>query len=267
MKHVVTQPRDAFSTSDGRLAIHQVPAWRDNLIWLVHCVETGTVAAVDGPEAEPALEYCRRHNWNLGVVINTHTHRDHIGINQALDKLGLLQSMTVYGPALKASAVPGLTDPVTEGDVVRIGNVEGRVMLTEGHIDGHVSYVFDDVVFCGDTMFGAGCGYLFDGPPEKMHDSLQRLAALPEGTRVCCAHEYTEDNLLFAWSLEPDNPALIQRIREVVALRAQGGCSVPSTIGEERATNPFVRVPNAAEFARRRALKDAKAYKSLRLPQ
>jgi hydroxyacylglutathione hydrolase len=165
---------------------------------------------------------------------------------------------------------------------VSFGGVDGHVLLTEGHLDGHVSYIFEDVLFCGDTLFGAGCGYLFDGPPSAMHESLQRLAQLEDGTRVCCAHEYTEDNLRFAWSVEPSNSALRDRIQSTWAIRAQGKSSVPSTIGVERATNPFIRVhsaelrgqlkaempelrldDDAAVFAATRALKDGKAYKTI----
>lgn len=281
MRHVVTRPRDPFTTSDGRLEVHQIPAWQDNLIWLAVCTETREAAVVDGPEADGVLAYCEAHHLTLTTIFNTHTHMDHVGVNHALAKLGKLDGLRVFGPGRKASDVPGITDPLDDGDTARIGEAEAKVLLTEGHIDGHISYVFDDVVFCGDTLFGAGCGYLFDGPPEKMHASLTRLMELAPETRVCCAHEYTEDNLRFAWSVEPDNEALRERIRSVWALRARGECSVPSTIGQERATNPFVRHtsstllatvrdawPNrtldtpASIFAATRALKDQKEYKS-----
>ena len=183
------------------------------------------------------------------------------------------------GFAGRADDIPGLTEPVRAGDTVRFGELEGRVMLTEGHLDGHVSYVFGDVVFCGDTLFAGGCGYLFDGPPATMFDSLLRLASLPGGTRVCCAHEYTQDNLRFALSVEPDNPALVARAEAVERIRAAGGCTLPSTIAEERATNPFLRpgAPTlvqrvgqameasldtpAAVFAATRALKNRGDYK------
>ncbi len=285
MQHVVSHPREAFLTSDGRLEIHQIPAWKDNLVWLVRCTQTNAVAAVDGPDATAALEYCDARGWSLGAILNTHTHADHIGINRALKRRGLLDGVQVYGPAKRAGQVPGLTDPVGEGDTVTIGAATGRVMLTEGHIDGHISFVFDDVLFCGDTLFAGGCGYLFDGPPAKMYESLRRLRELADDVRVCCAHEYTEDNLLFAWSVEPDNVALRQRIEAVTRLRGEGRCAVPSTMGEERATNPFLRwgsasirgrlasawpdrsLESAAEvFAATRALKDRKDYKALTLP-
>ncbi len=282
MKHTVSRPTAPFRSGDGAVEVHQIPAWEDNLVWVVACTATRAAAVVDGPpETDALLAYCAAHDLELGTVLNTHTHWDHIGINKGLRKVGLLGSMRVFGPRRAAKDVPGLTDPVDEGDTVQVGEATGRVMLTEGHMDGHVSLVFDDVLFCGDTMFAGGCGYLFDGPPQKMHDSLTRLAALDGATRICCAHEYTQDNLRFAWSVEPDNEALAARIRRVWALRAEGGCAVPSTLAEERATNPFLRPESptirahvaaalpgqpldtsAAVFAATRALKDTKAYRA-----
>jgi len=282
MQHLVTNPRPPFLTADGTLEIHQIPSLQDNLIWLIVCPQTKEAAAVDGPEAGVVLDYCEARGFELTAILNTHTHWDHIGINKDLAKRGLLDGLRVVGNGAVASDIPGLTEPVTDGDAVSFGAAAGRVMLTEGHMNGHISFVFDDVVFCGDTMFAGGCGYLFDGPAAKMHDSLQRLAALPPSTRVCCAHEYTEDNLKFAWLTEPDNTALVERIVAARALRAEGGCTVPSTVGEERATNPFLRgdsptlraklaaaMPDAdlsapaAVFAATRAWKDRKDHKQL----
>lgn len=282
IQHVVTQPTPPFRTADGRLEIHQVPVWQDNLVWIAVCTQTREAAAVDGPEAAAVLAYCADHDLRLTTILNTHTHMDHVGINHELARSGAIVDYRVFGPAEKASEVPGLTDPVDEGSVARVGEVELRVMKTEGHIDGHVSFVVDDVLFSGDTLFACGCGYLFDGPPEKMFASLRRLMELDASTRVCCAHEYTQDNLRFAWSVEPDNDALAERIRRVFALRAEGKCAVPSTIGEERATNPFVRQASAtlrrklaeawpgrvldtpeAIFAATRALKDRKDYRAI----
>ena len=281
MRHVVTQPRPPFPIAQGRLEVHQVPAWEDNLIWLLVDPSTAEATAVDGPEAAPALGYCRQRGLNLTGILNTHTHGDHIGINRALQAEGLLHGIRVVGCRTRADDIPGLTESVDEGDTVAVGQAEALVLRTEGHIDGHLSFVFDGAVFCGDTMFGAGCGYLFDGPPAKMLQSLQRLSQLPDDTLVCCAHEYTEDNLRFAWMLEPDNTALADRIQQVWALRARGECSVPSTIAQERATNPFLRghsptlrlrlrelLPEAALdddvaiFAATRALKDSAVHRA-----
>lgn len=279
MNHVVRVPSPPTPLAGGALEAHQVPAWQDNFIWLLVSRRLGEAAAVDGPEAGPALAACERLGVRLTTVLNTHTHGDHIGINTDLGPA--LGGLRVIGPRKKAREVPGITEPVSEGDRFDLFGVEVRVMLTEGHIDGHVSYVVDGGVFCGDTLFGAGCGYLFDGPPEKMYDSLRRLSELPESTWVFCAHEYTEDNLRFAWSVEPDNPALADRIRSAFSTRARGGSTIPSTIGLERATNPFlrarsetiVRMVGAAfpgrrldrpeeVFAATRALKDRKTYRA-----
>ncbi len=282
MPHDVTRPTPPFASTTGRFEVHQIPAAQDNLVWVLVCTATGDAAVVDGPSANELLPYLDDRGLHLTAVLNTHHHGDHVGVNADLLRRQRLEGLEVYGPAKKASLVPGLTRGVDEGDVVRIGKLEGRVLLTEGHVDGHLSFVFDDVVFCGDTMFGAGCGYLFDGPPTKMHASLERLAALAPETRVCCAHEYTLDNLRFAWSVEPENEALAARIRSARQIRAEGGSTVPSTVALERATNPFLRhhvpalrarvaaaVPERAMrtpaeiFAATRALKDRKDYRAI----
>jgi hydroxyacylglutathione hydrolase len=280
VEHVVSVWPEPFLAAGGALEVHPLPAGRDNLVWLVVCTATREAAVVDGPDAAAAVDRCAQIGARLTTVLNTHTHGDHVGVNRDLARLGRLDGLQVVGPARDAANVPGLTRGVDEGDAVRIGDVVGRVLLTEGHLDGHVSYVFGDLLFCGDTLFSGGCGYLFSGPPSKMFHSLMRLAQLDGATWVCCAHEYTEDNLAFAWSVEPDNEALGRRIAAVAAARAEGRTVVPSRLEEERATNPFLRpgspsVRAAAEafagrpltsfeevFAATRALKDTRRYKA-----
>ncbi|HEX2878300.1 MAG TPA: hydroxyacylglutathione hydrolase [Polyangiaceae bacterium] len=261
--HIVTQPCLPFTIAAGALTVHQLPAAMDNFVWALVAKDGSGVAAVDGPDADAVLALCERLGQPLTTVLNTHTHGDHIGINRDLQRRGLLARLRVIGPKSVADKVPGINEPVGEGDHVSFGGSDAAVWLTEGHLDGHISFVFPGAVFCGDTLFAGGCGYLFDGPPGKMHASLTRLAQLPGETRVCCAHEYTQDNLRFAWSVDPDNTALAARIRRVWQLRAQGHATVPSTIADELATNPFLRVNSLAEFTARRASKDRKEYRTI----
>ena len=277
-KHVVEFPNPAQRIPGTELMLHQVPSATDNLIWLISAPD-GQTFAVDGPAIREVDSYCEEHRLTLIGILNTHTHGDHIGINHALMRAGRLDAMTVVGACKTADAIPGLTKAVDDGDRIEVLGTPVDVMLTEGHINGHISYLIGGALFCGDTLFGGGCGYLFDGPPSSMHKSLQRLAALEPDTLVCCAHEYTEDNMRFAWWVGADSEALTARIREVAKIRGRGASTLPSTIGLERATNPFIRVfedtviaacskktntaeePGAATFAKLRRLKDQKVYR------
>jgi hydroxyacylglutathione hydrolase len=240
MPHIVHHPHPPFLSSCKTLLVHQIPAATDNLIWLIE-YKKGYVAAVDGPSAKEVLAYCAEHNLILDTIINTHTHGDHIGINLDLKKRGVLSQMRVIGAASRAADIPGITETVRDDDRIQLGSVTGQAMRTDGHINGHISYLFSDLLFCGDTLFTGGCGYLFDGPPKTMYESLKRLRALPQNTKVCCAHEYTQDNLLFARSMEPNNHALERRLDECIRIRKKGGTLVPSTLALECATNPFLR--------------------------
>jgi hydroxyacylglutathione hydrolase len=218
-----------------------LPAFRDNYIWLLR---NGSLAAVVDPgDAGPVLNYLSLHGLALVAILATHHHADHVGGNGEL-----LQEfdVPVYGP--RHEAIPGLTDPVGEGATVRIPALEldFRVLDVPGHTRGHVAYYGANALFCGDTLFSCGCGRLFEGTAEEMHRSLQKLAALPPDTRVYCAHEYTLSNIRFAKAVEPGNPDLPAREQEVLALLARQQPSLPSTIGLERRTNPFLRAGEAA---------------------
>ena len=277
-KHAVKIPMPSRPIPGTELTLHQVPSAMDNLIWLISSTG-GDAFAVDGPTVGEVDAYCEEHGLKLVGILNTHIHGDHIGINHALAKEGRLTEMRVVGAKKTADSIPGLTDAVEDGDHIEILGTPVEVMLTEGHINGHISYVIGGALFCGDTLFGGGCGYLFDGPPQTMHESLQRLAALPAETLVCCAHEYTEDNMHFAWWVGSETEDLILRIKDVAARRAEGATTLPSTIGIERATNPFIRAcesdvvaacseragravePGAQTFAVLRGLKDQKIYR------
>jgi hydroxyacylglutathione hydrolase len=241
MAHVVSKPSAPFRSRSGAFEVHQIPAATDNLVWLMVCQKTGTCAVIDGPDAGGALAYATQHGLTISVVLNTHTHGDHVGVNLDLAKRGKLAGMQVVGPDETRADVPGLTRGVRHGDTLSVGEVSGRVITANGHMRAHVCFLFEDVLFCGDTLFTGGCGRVFTGDFAAMHEGLSRLAALDPETRICCGHEYTEDNLKFALSVEPDNGALVERSERVRAIRAQGACTVPSVLAEELATNPMLR--------------------------
>jgi hydroxyacylglutathione hydrolase len=279
-QHVVRVVAEPIPISGTGLVIHMIPLSTDNLGWLLVHASSGEAAIVDGPEAGPVLERCAELGVRLTAILNTHTHGDHIGVNRDLERRGCLGGVRVIGPARAREAVPGLSEAVDEGDVFTFGGARFETWLTEGHLDGHISFLVGDALFCGDTLFTGGCGYLFSGPPAKMFESLSRFRALPDWTHVFCAHEYTLDNLAFARSVEPESEALRHRLERVTVLRDAGHAAVPSTLGEEMATNPFLRwdsvelvahvraaLPDAALdspvaiFAATRRLKDLKRYR------
>lgn len=256
MAHVVTVAPEPFLACDGRARVTCLPAASDNLVWVLECVATGQAAVVDGPPDPGLLAALDALDNTVVAVLNTHTHPDHIGVNRLFAEAGRLDALTVYGPAGAAAPIPGLDVPVDEGSQVRLGELVLDVWRTDGHQNGHVVYRTGDLLFCGDTLFTGGCGYLFDGPPAAMFRSLMRLAELPGDTRVCCAHEYTVDNLRFAAFVEPENEALVARLADVLARRERGECVVPSQMAEEQATNPFLR-PGSPELIARLAALDA----------
>ncbi|MGJ0516096.1 MAG: hydroxyacylglutathione hydrolase [Methylomicrobium sp.] len=222
------------------LEIVQIPVLADNYIYLVHDPVSQDTAAVDPAEAQPVLDILASKGWKLSYILNTHHHWDHVGGNLELQQQ---TGCRVIAPAADRHRIPGIDQSVSEGDKIALGRHVGRVMFTPGHTLGHIVYHFaeDGLLFCGDTLFVMGCGRLFEGTAEQMWDSLQRLKALPADTRFYCTHEYTQNNGRFALTLEPDNPVLIEKMQRVAELRAHNRPTVPSTIGEELATNPFFR--------------------------
>jgi hydroxyacylglutathione hydrolase len=223
---------------------------------LLHDEATGTTGVVDPAEAAPVLDELARRGWQLGWILNTHHHGDHVGGNAALVAA---TGCRVVGPRADQARIPHIQTQVGDGDVFDLGAARARVFDTPGHTRGHIVYWFeqDAALFVGDTLFALGCGRLFEGSPEQMWASLAKLAVLPPETRVYCAHEYTESNLRFALSVAPDDPALLARGERVRARRAENLPTVPSTLGEELATNPFLRAGSAVRFAELRRAKDA----------
>ncbi len=228
----------------------RIPAFRDNYIWLLR---NGAAAVVVDPgDARPVIDVLEREGLSLAAILVTHHHADHQG---GVASLLARWPCAVFGPA--AESITGLTQPLSGGETIRVDALaaEFRVFAVPGHTLGHIAYYGAGCLFCGDTLFGAGCGRLFEGTPAQMLDSLERLAALPGETAVYCAHEYTEANLRFALAVEAGNPRLQARVDEVAMARARGWSTVPSTIALEKATNPFLRCsePEVVASARRKA--------------
>ena len=254
----------------SELTIHMFPCLADNYGYLLHDAESQATAAVDTPDAQAIAGELEAKGWRLTHILNTHHHADHAGGNLELKKR---TGCTIVGPRADPARIPGLDISVGVGDVVELGTHRATVYDTPGHTRGHIVYHFAAAraAFVGDTLFALGCGRLFEGTPVEMWSSLQKILRWPDDTRLYCAHEYTQSNSRFALTVEPQNRLLQARAANVAALRAAGTATVPSTLGEERATNPFLRpqsddlratigLAGAADvdvFARTRALKDA----------
>jgi hydroxyacylglutathione hydrolase len=216
-------------------------AFADNYIWTIR--DAGHAAVVDPGDAQPVLDYLQREKLQLVAILNTHHHADHVGGNAAL----LARSpVPVFGP--RDERIPEVTVRLADGQrfVLPHFNIDMETLEIPGHTRSHIAFHGDGMLFCGDTLFAAGCGRLFEGTPRQMYDSLTRLSRLDDATRVYCGHEYTLANLKFARTAEPDNPRLPELEARMQALRARDQPTLPSTIGQEKATNPFLRVTEPA---------------------
>ena len=222
------------------LQVYQFPCRSDNYGFLAHDPNLNVTASIDTPEEGPINTALEEKGWRLTHILNTHHHGDHTGANMALKERW---GCTIVGAANDAERIPGIDVRMADGDKYQFGSLIADVFEVPGHTTGHIAYYFssEDIAFVGDTLFALGCGRLFEGTPEMMWNSLQKLMALPDETIVYCAHEYTQSNAQFALSVEPGNAELVARSQEIDALRAEGKPTVPTTIGLERATNPFLR--------------------------
>jgi len=236
------------------LTVRQFACLSDNYGFLIRDGATGMVAAVDTPDAEAILTDLDASGWGrLDLILNTHWHPDHTGGNE---RLKAETGCEIVGPEEVRRAAP-LDRVVVDGDGVTLGATRFEVVLSPGHTLGHVIYraVENDLAFVGDVIFALGCGRLFEGSPEQMWDSLNRIAAWPETTTLYCAHEYTASNARFALSLD-DRPEMRAHAEAIFAAREQGQPTVPTSVAAERRFNPFLRAADAADFAARRAAKD-----------
>lgn len=237
------------------LEIIRIPVLSDNYVWLVHEPQSRETMVVDPAVAEPVLAEADERGWKITQIWNTHWHPDHTGGNAAIKEA---TGCHITGPEAEKARIPTLDTMVKEGDQVRLGDVVADVIDVPAHTAGHIAFHIADeeVVFVGDTLFAMGCGRLFEGTAAQMYDNMQKLAKLPGDTKVYCAHEYTQANGEYALVAEPDNQELKTRMDAVLAARAKGEATVPTTIALEAATNPFMRASSAEQLAERRTAKD-----------
>lgn len=226
------------------LKIHIFPCLDDNYGFLIHDEASGKTATIDTPDATEIMAQATSRGWHIDEIWNTHWHPDHAGGNAAIEAA---MGATSLGPQEVPDRIVPVTRVVAAGDMVSLGESQARVIDVGGHTLGHIAFVFDadHVAFVGDALFALGCGRLFEGTAVQAWDSLSRLMALPDETVIYCAHEYTQSNARFCATIEQDNVALADRIADINAKRAVGTPTVPTTIGLERATNPFVRADMA----------------------
>ncbi len=245
---------------EDRTAVHAIPVLQDNIIWVWTTANQAVV--IDPAIAEPVQHWLKERNLNLVAVLQTHHHYDHIGGTQGL--LKTWPNAAVVASSKDLDRIPFQTVSVQDGEEISLMGALLNVMEVVGHTSTHIAYFIPPnkeknitpALFCGDTLFGAGCGRLFEGTAEEMYLSLQRIASLPEDTQVYCAHEYTESNLRWAYNLRPNDNSIFHRLKHVEKLRKRGETTLPSTISEEKRTNLFLRARNIQEFAELRLDKD-----------
>ncbi len=237
------------------IEIIRIPVLSDNYIWLVHEAQSGETMVVDPAVADAPLAEAEKRGWKITQIWNTHWHPDHTGGNADIKAA---TGCTITGPAAESDRIPTLDLQVAGGDIVRLGKVEAQVMDVPAHTSGHIAFYLpsESAAFVGDTLFAMGCGRLFEGTAAQMYDNMRKLEALPDETAVYCAHEYTQSNGRFALTVEPYNADLIARMAKVNKMRLCGEPTVPTSIGAEKATNPFMRAASVEELASRRAAKD-----------
>jgi hydroxyacylglutathione hydrolase len=226
-------------------SIHLIPAFADNYIYVLGDQELGLALVVDPGDAEAVRKFLKKQDWHLALILNTHHHNDHTGGNL---KLSQEYGAPIIAPAKERSQIQNISRGVIEGETVTFSDLKGHVIETPGHTKGGISYYFPTLkaLFCGDTLFGCGCGRLFEGTPNEMWASLLKLRALPDDTLVYAAHEYTEKNIQFAMLLDQGNVPLLKRANDVTEKRKLGHPTMPSTMGLEKATNPFLRADDKA---------------------
>jgi len=222
------------------LTIQQIPVLNDNYIYLIHDSESMETAVIDPAIALPVLTQLQNNNWSLNYIFNTHHHSDHVGGNLDLKQQ---TACKIAGARVDQYRIPSIDIPLQEGDTLQFGDYPIEIIECHGHTSGHIAFYIPEVaaLFCGDTLFSLGCGRLFEGTAAQMYQSLAKFAQLPLTTKIYCAHEYTANNAQFALSVEPQNPKLLQRVEQVTQLRANHQPTVPSTLAQELASNPFLR--------------------------
>lgn len=235
--------------------IYQIPLWEDNYVYLFKDNKTNKTAVIDPGDFDTVQVFLEKNNLKLDYILNTHHHWDHTGGNL---KLKQEWKCSVYGFKEDSQRIPGIDFGLKEGDTVFVGGLCFKVFYVPGHTLGHIAFWNKEnkVLFCGDTVFAMGCGRLFEGSPQQMFNSLDKIKKLPKDSLLYCAHEYSLKNAQFALTIEPNNKDLQQRLQKISLLRKQGKATVPFYLKEELLTNPFFRAKTAPEFAKIRKLRD-----------